>query len=357
MTRGFANGEQDWLTEKLDKAEFRNAFNQERAAREFQDQLQSVLEQGGLTRKDLADRLGKSGAFISQCMRRGHNLTIATMSELASACGFELHVLLRRQHAVDAGAIFSEADWSTWDSGVRAKAVRGPHAGAAGGEIAHLREQRDHLQTEGAAAVKRARDGEADVRSLTTSVREAFEAGGWGRYAGGSSDALASFITHLREQVQTQGRHAHAAEALPRVAVAVIVYRRDGTVLTMRRKDGLWCHPGGSVEPDENVVDAAARELKEESGISVAASAMRKLAFWSQECAPSRKSFLVVWFRVVIDVGVEARLMEPDRFTDLRWCSREGGFPTPLLMGSASMMADGSIDPWEGDDMTDRNPQ
>jgi len=130
MTRGFANGEQDWLTEKLGKPEFRQAFNRERAVREFQDQLQSVLEQGGLTQKDLAERLGKSGAFVSQCMRKGHNLTIATMSELASACGFELHVLLRRQHAVDAGAIFSEADWSTWDASIRAKPVRGPHAGA-----------------------------------------------------------------------------------------------------------------------------------------------------------------------------------------------------------------------------------
>ncbi len=109
MTRGFANGKQDWLTQKLGNQEFRKAFDRERAVREFQDQLQSVLEQGGLTQKDLAERLGKSGAFISQCMRRGHNLTIATMSELASACGFELHIRLRR-HAIDAGAIFSELD-------------------------------------------------------------------------------------------------------------------------------------------------------------------------------------------------------------------------------------------------------
>jgi len=136
MTGGFANDEQDWVTQQLSDPEVRKGFNQERAVREFQDQLQSVLERGGLTRKDLADRLGKSGAFVSQCMRKGHNLTIATMSELASACGFELHVLLRRQHAVGAGAIFSEADWCSWDTGLRAKAVHGPHASSqSSGEV------------------------------------------------------------------------------------------------------------------------------------------------------------------------------------------------------------------------------
>jgi antitoxin component HigA of HigAB toxin-antitoxin module len=137
MTRVSVNGTQDWLTQKLENPEFRKAFDQERAVREFQDQLQAILDQRGLNRKDLADLLGKSGAFVSQCMRRGSNLTIATMSELASACGFELHILLRR-HAVSAGAIFSEPDWTSWQTNVtRAKAIGGPHLGIESSD-AHL---------------------------------------------------------------------------------------------------------------------------------------------------------------------------------------------------------------------------
>ena len=43
-------------------------------------------------------------------------------------------------------------------------------------------------------------------------------------------------------------------------------------VLLVRRKNepfrGMWCFPGGFVEPDEKVLDGALRELQEETGIT-----------------------------------------------------------------------------------------
>jgi 8-oxo-dGTP diphosphatase len=43
-------------------------------------------------------------------------------------------------------------------------------------------------------------------------------------------------------------------------------------VLLVRRKNepfrGMWCFPGGFVEPDEKVLDGALRELQEETGIA-----------------------------------------------------------------------------------------
>jgi bifunctional NMN adenylyltransferase/nudix hydrolase len=60
-------------------------------------------------------------------------------------------------------------------------------------------------------------------------------------------------------------------------ADAVVI--QDGHVLLIRRKGrpgrGQWAIPGGFVEQDEFVVDAALRELKEETGLAVAEADLR----------------------------------------------------------------------------------
>jgi mutator protein MutT len=66
--------------------------------------------------------------------------------------------------------------------------------------------------------------------------------------------------------------------------LGVIGVLRDGSgrVLLVQRSErvthpGLWCFPGGHVEPDETLEDAVARELREELEIEVRAE--RHLGF------------------------------------------------------------------------------
>lgn len=57
----------------------------------------------------------------------------------------------------------------------------------------------------------------------------------------------------------------------PLVAVCVIPILADGRIVLMRRRDsGLWGLPGGLVDWGETLIIAAQRELKEETGLTIA---------------------------------------------------------------------------------------
>jgi D-glycero-D-manno-heptose 1,7-bisphosphate phosphatase len=60
------------------------------------------------------------------------------------------------------------------------------------------------------------------------------------------------------------------ADTPVRAGVGVIVLDDDGRILLERRSDcGMWGFPGGKIEPGESILDAAIREVKEESGLSI----------------------------------------------------------------------------------------
>jgi ADP-ribose pyrophosphatase YjhB (NUDIX family) len=54
------------------------------------------------------------------------------------------------------------------------------------------------------------------------------------------------------------------------VAVTVVVQAADGAVLLIQRSDnGLWAAPGGAQDLGETVTAAAAREVREETGLEI----------------------------------------------------------------------------------------
>lgn len=100
-----------WFERQLADPEVRLAFDQERASLEFIHQLDAVMSRSGVSKAMLARRLGRSRAFVSQALSRGRNLTIKTMVELAGACGYELHVLLRRRSDVENVICVEPTEW------------------------------------------------------------------------------------------------------------------------------------------------------------------------------------------------------------------------------------------------------
>jgi 8-oxo-dGTP diphosphatase len=104
------------------------------------------------------------------------------------------------------------------------------------------------------------------------------------------------------------------------VAVAAVIFRGD-RILAMRRsadKDagaGLWETLSGRIEPDEQPLDALAREIEEESGLSVQIDPRPVDAYTSRR---SGEPMVIVVYRAEWRAGEVRRSAEHD---DDAWCT------------------------------------
>ena len=78
------------------------------------------------------------------------------------------------------------------------------------------------------------------------------------------------------------------------VAAAAIV-RPDGLVLVAQRDDGSWEFPGGKQEAGERLEQTLARELREELGIELDASALVPLSFASSAIDGGKYLLMPLW--------------------------------------------------------------
>ncbi|MEO3930973.1 NUDIX hydrolase [Micromonosporaceae bacterium B7E4] len=104
---------------------------------------------------------------------------------------------------------------------------------------------------------------------------------------------------------------------MPSIAAAVIV--EDGRVLMVRRrvKEGTlsWQFPAGEVEPGESDADAAVREAREETGLTV-----RSVERLGERVHPATgRTMVYVACRVVDGVAFVA---DTDELAEVEWCSR-----------------------------------
>jgi 8-oxo-dGTP pyrophosphatase MutT (NUDIX family) len=67
------------------------------------------------------------------------------------------------------------------------------------------------------------------------------------------------------------------------VGVGVVVLNDRSWILLERRRDcGLWGLPGGRIEPGESIREAALREVREETGLTV--EVQRLIGVYSEPC-------------------------------------------------------------------------
>ena len=129
----------------------------------------------------------------------------------------------------------------------------------------------------------------------------------------------------------------------PMVTVDVVLFRigSSGTpesVLLIQRArppfEGLWALPGGFVDMDEDLPDAARRELREETGIS--AERVVQLGAYGRPDRDPRGRNIAVTFVARLPEG--ARAVAGDDAAALAW--HDPASPPPLAFDHGTMLAD-----------------
>ncbi|MEV5411655.1 NUDIX domain-containing protein [Thermopolyspora sp. NPDC052614] len=113
--------------------------------------------------------------------------------------------------------------------------------------------------------------------------------------------------------------------------VGAIVFDDAGRLLLIRRAhppgEGLWSLPGGRVEPGESDAEAVVREVREETGLTVAVG---PLAGTVDRPAPGDAVYEINDYLASVTAG---RLAADDDASDARWCTPGDLARLPLTPG------------------------
>jgi transcriptional regulator with XRE-family HTH domain len=106
--------------EFLANSENRKLFEQEKLLVEATELLSELMEKKGVSRAQLAEKIGKSKAFVTQLLRGNHNMTLRTVADLFGALDHEvcLKSQPRDREQVDCTPAFEQKAWGYYYSRV-----------------------------------------------------------------------------------------------------------------------------------------------------------------------------------------------------------------------------------------------
>ncbi len=128
-----------------------------------------------------------------------------------------------------------------------------------------------------------------------------------------------------------------------RIGVGVLVIRDGRVLLGVRRNShghGEWAPPGGHLEANETVTECAARELFEETGLTVQSS---RAGPYSVNDFPEIGRRYVTLMIITTDFGGTLSAREPDKCPEWVWVPWRAlaTWSEPLFAPLASIVASG----------------
>lgn len=104
-------------------------------------------------------------------------------------------------------------------------------------------------------------------------------------------------------------REAHTTPTTVTLGAGGVTFDAAGRVLLIRQRSGEWVFPKGHLDPGEEPLDAALREVEEESGIT--ASCSEPARSWTTEYRNTRGEIRrITWFRLSAPAGATPTLRE-----------------------------------------------
>ncbi len=116
----------------------------------------------------------------------------------------------------------------------------------------------------------------------------------------------------------------------PVVGVGVLVWRERELLLGRRiseNQQSCWQFPGGCLEADETVIECAAREVLEETGLNVIG--LRHLGFTNESFEVGQKQYISLLASCDYYAG-EVENREPDKCEQWQWFDYQQ-LPSPLF--------------------------
>ncbi len=114
------------------------------------------------------------------------------------------------------------------------------------------------------------------------------------------------------------------------LAASLLLHDDEGRVLLVERGRGAnvgrWSLPGGRVEPGESIVEAAVRELAEETGLRVQVGRELELV----EVDATGEAYEI---HVLVGHVVSGTLRAGDDAVDARWCTASEVAALPVTTG------------------------